>query len=427
MPDVWPGRPSIRPVERDDPRIRALVASVASTVTRRLDAVAGNIQSVIEDAIPALQLDDSTTLLQASVGENVDVALRTLVDGTSPFATAAPAAAVEYARRLAQQDVPATLLIRAYRVGQARFLHDCIEELLRQTTADHLEVLATQHMVAIVSEYVDHVVEQVLTSYAESRDAWLRDRSAVLAMRIREVLRGERIDVSATERALDYRFDRCHQALVLWVDEPGDDAYVRIRRVVAAAGTALGPGATPLVVPSDECSAWAWLPTASSLSGEPDLELAAKGEPAVALAVGEPAPGIDGFRRSHRQATSARIVALAAGAHRAHMTAFVDVAPIAMLCADLESTRDWVHETLGDLAIDSTRNEGLRDTARVFLQTGGSYTATAERLFLHRNTAQYRVRRAEEVRGRPLRDGRLDVELALLACHWLKGAVLRPP
>ena len=240
-------------MERDDPRIRALVASVASTVTRRLDAVAGNIQSVIEDAIPALQLDDSTTLLQASVGENVDVALRTLVDGTSPFATAAPAAAVEYARRLAQQDVPATLLIRAYRVGQARFLHDCIEELLRQTTADHLEVLATQHMVAIVSEYVDHVVEQVLTSYAESRDAWLRDRSAVLAMRIREVLRGERIDVSATERALDYRFDRCHQALVLWVDEPGDDAYVRIRRVVAAAGTALGPGATPLVVPCDEC------------------------------------------------------------------------------------------------------------------------------------------------------------------------------
>jgi DNA-binding PucR family transcriptional regulator len=120
------------------------------------------------------------------------------------------------------------------------------------------------------------------------------------------------------------------------------------------------------------------------------------------------------------------MVALAAGAERAHMTAFVDVAPIAMLCADLESTRDWIHETLGDLAIDSTRNEGLRDTARVFLETGGSYTATADRLFLHRNTAQYRVRKAEEVRGRPLREGRLDVELALLACHWLKGAVLRP-
>ncbi len=107
------------------------------------------------------------------------------------------------------------------------------------------------------------------------------------------------------------------------------------------------------------------------------------------------------------------------------VTPFVDVAPITMLCADLDSARAWIHETLGELAVDSTRNEGLRETARVFLQTGGSYTATAEQLFLHRNTAQYRVRKAEEVRGRPLRDGRLDVEVALLACQWMKTAVLR--
>jgi DNA-binding PucR family transcriptional regulator len=157
-----------------------------------------------------------------------------------------------------------------------------------------------------------------------------------------------------------------------------------------------------------------------------ELAVAVKAEPAVAVAAGEPAAGIGGFRRSHRQATSARAVALAAGPERAPLTPFVEVAPIAMLCADLESARAWIHETLGELAADTTRNEGLRDTARVFLETGGSYTATAERLYLHRNTAQYRVRKAEEVRGRPLRDGRLDVELALLACHWLKGAVLQP-
>ena len=97
-----------------------------------------------------------------------------------------------------------------------------------------------------------------------------------------------------------------------------------------------------------------------------------------------------------------------------------------MLCADLDAARAWVHETLGELATDTTRNEGLRETARVFLETGGSYTATAEQLFLHRNTAQYRVRQAEEVRGRPLRDRRLDAELALVACHWLKHACPQP-
>ncbi len=413
-------------MDRDDPRVRALVSSVAGAVAARLDAVTGDVRAVIEEAIPGLRANEFAALLRASIAENVDVALRTMADGAPPDQTAAPAAAVEYARRLAQQDVPATLLIRSYRVGQTEFLHHCIDELLGQTDGDHLEGLGTQEIVATTSAYVDHVVEQVLTSYAESRDAWLRDRSAVLAMRIRELLRGDRIDVAATERALDYRFDRQHQALVLWVDEPEDDTHAHIRRVVAGAAAALDPKATPLVVPCDEATAWAWLPTGTSVAAGGELAVAAKAEPAVAVAVGERAAGIDGFRRSHHQATSARAVALAAGPARAPITPFVDVAPIAMLCADLDSAKAWIHETLGDLAADSTRNEGLRDTARVFLQTGGSYTATAEALFLHRNTAQYRVRKAEEVRGRPLREGRLDVELALLACHWMKDAVLQP-
>ncbi|MDN5930280.1 MAG: helix-turn-helix domain-containing protein [Pseudonocardia sp.] len=48
------------------------------------------------------------------------------------------------------------------------------------------------------------------------------------------------------------------------------------------------------------------------------------------------------------------------------------------------------------------------------------------RLHLHKNTIQYRIRRAEEARGRPLQDDRLDVEVALLACRLLGSTVLRP-
>jgi DNA-binding PucR family transcriptional regulator len=98
-----------------------------------------------------------------------------------------------------------------------------------------------------------------------------------------------------------------------------------------------------------------------------------------------------------------------------------------MMTADIDGARAWVAETLGSLAVDSPRHARLRETARVFLGTGGSYAATADQLSLHRNSAQYRIEKAEELRGRPLRDGRLDVELALLACHWLGQAVLQPP
>jgi DNA-binding PucR family transcriptional regulator len=98
-----------------------------------------------------------------------------------------------------------------------------------------------------------------------------------------------------------------------------------------------------------------------------------------------------------------------------------------MMCSDINGARAWVAETLGSLASDDERCSLLRETARIFLENGGSFSATAHQMMLHRNTAQYRVRKAEELRGRPLRDGRLDVELALLACHWLGRAVLQPP
>ena len=49
----------------------------------------------------------------------------------------------------------------------------------------------------------------------------------------------------------------------------------------------------------------------------------------------------------------------------------------------------------------------------------GSFKATAERLILHKNSVQYRVRKAEEALGHPLDDNRLQVELAPLASQWL--------
>ena len=45
---------------------------------------------------------------------------------------------------------------------------------------------------------------------------------------------------------------------------------------------------------------------------------------------------------------------------------------------------------------------------------------------LHKNTVQYRIRKAQESLGRPIGGNRHDVELALQASRWLGAAVLRP-
>ncbi len=107
------------------------------------------------------------------------------------------------------------------------------------------------------------------------------------------------------------------------------------------------------------------------------------------------------------------------------MTSFGDVAPLALMSGSIELLQAWVAETLGALADDDEHNARLRDTLRVFLQENGSYKTTAERLMLHKNTVQYRVRKAEESLGRPVVQDRLQIELALLASQWLGAAVLR--
>ena len=47
-------------------------------------------------------------------------------------------------------------------------------------------------------------------------------------------------------------------------------------------------------------------------------------------------------------------------------------------------------------------------------------------MVLHKNSVQYRIRKAEEALGAPIEDRRADLELALRACHYLGRTVLRP-
>ena len=415
----------------DDARVGQQVASVAARLEARLAEVSGDVQDVIERDIPALRGDRLiTSLLQASVAENVGTMTHMLRHGMSTAGVEAPTAALEYGRRLAQRDVPATALIRAYRVGQARYLRRCIEELLGLTSGDHIEGQATLQIVERVSEYIDRVVEQVFTAYEQSRESWLRNRSAVLAMRVRSILQGDNPDEHAAQVVLGYQLRQTHVGLIIWIDTSATDrdALDLLNSLAAGLASSVAAHRNPLFVPCDETSAWVWLPLGerSEVNRDQLANVITDSGPRFSAALGEPASGIDGFRRTHRQAASAQDVALAGRPARARVTSFVDVAPIAMMCADLDAARAWVIETLGPLATDSERHERLRESARVFLSSGGSYTVTADELFLHRNTAQYRIQKAEELRGRPLREGRLDVELALLGCHWLGKAVLLP-
>lgn len=103
------------------------------------------------------------------------------------------------------------------------------------------------------------------------------------------------------------------------------------------------------------------------------------------------------------------------------------LAAAALVCGSIDDARIWIAEVLGRLAAATDSDARLRETFRVFLNAGASYTLAAEQLALHFNTVKYRVGRALARRGRPITDDRFDVEMALLLCHWYGDALLLPP
>ena len=146
----------------------------------------------------------------------------------------------------------------------------------------------------------------------------------------------------------------------------------------------------------------------------------------IHFAFGGVAKDIAGFRLTHQQAVAAQAVALAAGPPAPRSVAFGEVAPVAMMLGSADLLRAWVLGTLAGLAADDEHHARLRDTLLVFLQNAGSYKTTAEQLMLHKNTVQYRIRKAQESLGRPVGGNRHDVELALQASQWLGSSVLQP-
>jgi DNA-binding PucR family transcriptional regulator len=416
-------------VDIDRPAAAELMADVAAAVGRQVAAVSEDVYEVIVRGIPQLRDDKPVlTLLASSVDSNIDTCLQIMQHRIDLAVVPAPAAAMEYARRLAQRGTPLTALLRAYRVGHTCFADWLLKELARQADDAELITATTLSMSKIVAGYIDQISEEMVAAYTQERENWLRNRSAARAGRIRDLLSGERIDVRAAEATLGYRLRQYHVGLVCWTGDAtgAADEITRLEHAIdRVAARADCPG-DPLFLPRDESSAWAWLPlgirdtfgSAAASMAEVDAD--------IHSAFGDPAKGATGFRITHQQAVAAQTVALAAGSPAPRAVAFSEVAPVAMMLGSAELLRAWVLSTLAGLATDDEHHARLRETLLAFLQNGGSYKTTAEQLILHKNTVQYRIRKAEESLGHPVGDHRQDVELALQASHWLSSSVLQP-
>jgi DNA-binding PucR family transcriptional regulator len=144
----------------------------------------------------------------------------------------------------------------------------------------------------------------------------------------------------------------------------------------------------------------------------------------VRLAIGSPGFDVAGFRSTHVEATHAHRIALLAESDRSQVTWYRDQELASLLTNDLERARAFALRELGGLASSEPSVARLRETLRLYLQSWGSHVRTAELLDVHQNTVAYRIRRAEELRGRPVYDRRPELEAALLLVDRLGDEIL---
>jgi sugar diacid utilization regulator len=415
-------------MDTDGQGLADLVAAVAAAVPRR--AVSADVLRAIVREIPQLEEDKQLLgLLTSSVDSNVDMCLQVMQHRLDLSAVQAPAAAVEYARRLAQRSTPLATLLRTYRLGHARFADWLFKELPRHVDDARVISSATLSMSGIVADYIDQTSEEMVAAYTQEREHWLRNQNAARAARVRKLLSGDRSDLTAAEATLGYRLRQYHVGMVCWVaDASGNhDELTRLERAVSQVAVQAACAGDPVFLPRDDSSAWAWLPLGIRDRFDSAEASTANVSADVRFAFGDPARGPGGFCLTYLQAMAAESVALAARSSCPQTLTFAEVAPVAMMLGSPDLLRGWVRSTLGGLAADDENQARLRETMLVFLQSGGSYKATAERLVLHKNTVQYRIRKAEESLGRPVGENRHDVELALRVSYWLGPAVLYPP
>jgi DNA-binding PucR family transcriptional regulator len=418
-------------------QVTSYVAEVASRLNGRVVALSSALGQALEDQIPELRGDAALVeLLGTSVEGNVDTVLHALRYDIAVERVEAPTAALEYARRLAQRGVPVNALVRAYRLGQRQINEVVFAELRVMDIPEAMRVEVIEAITGTLFEYIDWMSQQVVAVYEDERERWLENQNSLRGLRVREVLTANKtIDMDAAITSIRYPLRWHHLALVMWYPDPGaeGDELARLQKFLRELGEAAGATGNPLFVAADRSCGWGWLPyrgaVADAVVKVRQFTLARPNSPSVAI--GTMAGGVDGFRRSHREAEQARGVAIVSARPNSSTPTVIaasdpGLSVVARLGGDVADTRDWVASVLGDLALDNENDARLRETLRIFLSCGSSYKTAAEELSLHFNSVKYRVGRAVARRGREIGSDRLDVELALLACHWYGAAVLQP-
>ena len=399
----------------------SVVQELAAELLTETPELARGMADHLYATIPELAATEDGELmadLVASGEANLRQVLWVLKRGAGVDEVRLPPEAAAFMRANVRRGIPLPAELRAYRLGHA-WLWDRWARALQERIADPDELLAAQETSsACIFAYIDRVSDELVEEYGTERDRMMRGAAQLRAETVRAILAGEPLDEETLPGRLGYDVRRTHLAMRV---SSGTSEIRGLERAALEAAAALAPG-EPLVVPSGAASLDVWAGSYEPL----DTRALERYEPpeGVRVAFGRPGRGLDGFRRSHREAVQAARVASLAGSGDGAVVDYAQVELVSLLACDLPRAREFVASRLGQLAAPGEPTQRLRETLRVFLAMGGRSARAAKELYVHQNTVAYRIKRAEELLGRRVTEDPVELICALALADALGPAVL---
>ncbi|MCW4355198.1 helix-turn-helix domain-containing protein [Hoyosella sp. YIM 151337] len=227
------------------------------------------------------------------------------------------------------------------------------------------------------------------------------------------LLQGSEVKLSRAEAQLGYALTGSHVAAIVWTDSDKntnslDPVSEQVMRVCGAD--------CRLTVVAGTAALWLWLPATNVPSSETVAERM-RSYPGVRVAIGRPAAGVAGFRRTHMDAAAAQRL-LARLDSRLTVVRYEDVHLVDLMSADVAKADQFVADTLGELAAASPV---LHQTVLAYVEEGLNRASAAERLYTHRNTVDRRLARVDELLPKPFVRNPTDVVAALTLLRIREG------
>ncbi|MGW0314926.1 PucR family transcriptional regulator [Streptomyces flavidovirens] len=336
------------------------------------------------------------TTLRRSTESAVLAALRLLVSQSPRRVSALTDETLEGCREFARRGIALDQVLRGVRLGHARLAHELAAAIEEHVAADQ-RLAELRRVNDLLFTYADSHASVMAEEYIAERNRWRGSDEAARRAIVDDVLAGRPVDAQTATRRLHYDISRTHLAAVLWCDntDSSPPAAERLHRT-AMAMTRTMAAAGMLLIPADNTTAWVWFALADEdTPGRAEHLREALDRPQdVRAALGPPAPGPQGMRRSHLGALQAERIARHSGQW---LCDYQEVRLVALATAEPEHAHWFVQDVLGPLASEGDRMRELRETLRVYLAEERSLRTAADRLHVARNTITYRVKRAEEL------------------------------